>query len=313
MMSEIGSSPPGTKVGALSDDFDASKLQGSGESKSSFKFRPQGDATETSSNAGITLSAAQQASLTQARLPGSPDVSPSQNQGRKELQPIGTLNVGDRFASIRQNSPETSQAASQGISGIATMPLTVPGTSSASPSNLNSPSPSVDSKSLSKSYGSSSINFFRDWYNGTDDEEEKKKRHYIVGGFSERSSTGSFTPTGTSPSSPTTEIAPETQRYIFNVHDVHDMGGTPSRLSILDAQSGNSLGSYNLPAGNSTFTADLPPGNYTIEAQSGSRSGNAPNAGHDDLDNFRVDVSSAGPTPTGSGGSGGGGGSAPSK
>jgi hypothetical protein len=304
----IGEIGEGLGVGS-----DALSPLGADKSAPSSENRSQGDSADTS-NAGITLTASQQASLVQDRPPSSSEVSPSQDQGSKELQPLGTLNVGDRFVSTRQNSPETVQAASTEISGTATMSLAVPESSSASPSPSSSPPSSVDSKASNKSDGGSS-GFFskifsRNWHYSMN--EEEKKRHYILAGISEDRPRGSFTPMGAPASSPTTAIGPGTQRYIFSVHDVHDMGGTPSRLSILDAQSGDTVGSYDLSPGNSTLMADLPPGQYTIEAQSGSRSGNAPNAGPDDLDNFRVDVSSAGPTPTG-GGPGGGGGAAPSK
>jgi hypothetical protein len=128
--------------------------------------------------------------------------------------------------------------------------------------------------------------------------DEEEKRRYLLANYMRHGSGEPAPRMGPSGTAPSPTSGPGTQRYLFNVYDVHEMGGTPSQLSIRNA-SGDVVGAYDLAPGNSSFVADLPPGDYTIEAQSGSRSGNAPNAGPDDLDNFRVEVSSAGPTPSG--------------
>ncbi len=111
------------------------------------------------------------------------------------------------------------------------------------------------------------------------------------------------------------------QRYVFEVHDVDNMGGTPSRLSISNANTGELVRSFDLPAGDSRITADLPPGEYTIEVQAGSRPEGAAPGNPDRFDNFSVNMFSAGATPAGGGdgaslggggsGGGGGGGSGP--
>jgi hypothetical protein len=305
-MVDIASTSPGGMDGAGLGSGTVTSSSPTKESKS-----PSQDGSEDISNAGLTAAASHHALLMQGNPPS---FSPPQDTGSKGLEPIGTLNVGDRFASTRQNSPETAQAASPGISGRATLSLTVPPPASTDPVVSGSPSSPVSQDTKNSSFSFSGFSSGHHSRRRLRSEDEEEQGRAFLQGFAQGSRRSTNATSPGSPSSPSpAAISPGTQRYVFNVHDVHDMGGTPSRLSILDAQSGDVLKSYNLSPGDSTLMADLPPGQYTIEAQSGSRSGNAPNAGRDDLDNFRVDVSSAGPTPSDGGMSGGGAVASPSK
>lgn len=214
------------------------------------------------------------------------------------LTRVGTLNVGDRYASHALNSRETVRAAAVGVAPTDRLALSVPGlpSTSATPPPSRppvSPLPSADFHSTSSGHLSFSL-----FVLSPDEEEEELRRRAVM-------SDGGFMPSGhaSGVAHPASggSANPSTQRYVFEVRDVHSMGGTPSMLSIRDA-SGAAVGRYELPPGNSRLTVDLPPGQYTVEAQSGSRS---VGGGGDQLDNFRVEVYSAGPTPSGGEGSGG--------
>lgn len=206
------------------------------------------------------------------------------------LTPVGTLNVGDRHASERLNSPVTAAAAPH-VSATDRIDLHV----QAPPSNPGlspepSPSPRRDHEPVGFHSTSSGFLSFPLGVGGGDDEEEEERRRRLIPAASAGLGHG-VAPGSTSPAS----AAASNQRYIFAVRDVHSMGGTPSALSIRNG-AGDLVGRYDLPAGNSRLSVDLPPGDYTVEAQSGSRS---VGGGGDNLDNFRVEVYSAGSTPSG--------------
>lgn len=257
--------------------------------------------SDETSNAGLTAAASHQAML-HAGVNPSTNASPAPEQGGR-IEPLGTLHVGDRYASLQQNSPETAQAAGTGVAGKATLNLTVPQGPSSEPAATSTPSaPKKPEEVTTREFSFLRFSSDNRQRRFRSKNEEENNRDFMTAYLQEVSNQPAARRVGKTANpeiAPAPAAGPETQRYIFNVYDVHDMGGTPSRLSILDAKSGDVLGSYDLSPGDSSFVADLPSGDYTIEAQSGSRSGNAPNAGPDDLDNFRVEVSSAGPTPSG--------------
>ena len=266
---------------------------------------PSDERFEGESNPGSTAQAAAAADAN-FRLQNF-QINPSEGLG-SEATKIGSLNAGDRFASVRQNSPATAAAATQGISGTDSMGLRVPSSPSEAPASV--PSKTAPEPIASHPSSSGSLHFL--FHVPRREEEEWYRRRTVESGSPALSSGASagadFTPSSSASSpEPSSSIEPASsppamQRYVFDVHDVHDMGGTSSSLSIYD-ESGKAVGRFNLPEGNSRLSVDLAPGNYRIEAQSGQR----PSGGVDSLDNFRVDIYSAGSTPSGGGSSGEGG------
>jgi hypothetical protein len=234
--------------------------------------------------------------------------SNSEGMGLEKADKIGSLNAGDRYASNRINSQETAEAARRDISGRDSLSLHV-GAASPPPPNVSvTPTPTAETPGSPASEPiathraesrTSHFSFFVD-----DDEWLITDSSPQIGGGSGRASpiAGTASESGSSLGSPSAQAvsSPPAQRYIFDVHDVHAMGGTRSSLSIRNEE-GDVVRSIELPNGDSQYSVDLAPGEYTVEATSGSRA----EGGVDALDNFRVDVYSTGPSPSGASDSGG--------
>ena len=235
-------------------------------------------------------------------------ITPQDNPANDpSLTRVGALNVGDRYASAELNSPATADAARRGIAGTAHLDIVVPNQpppAPVSPPPPSAPAPAPLQPTAFYSTSSGRVSFPLQVGGGEGEEEllippPLRSRP--------RSTPRPSSPAG-SPSAPPAPSGggPVTQRFVFDVRDVHSMGGTSSSLSIRDG-AGNMVARHDLPPGDSRLTIDLPPGAYTVEAQSGSRS--VGGSGGDQLDNFRVEVFSGGNTPSGEGGGGGGSGS----
>jgi|GEM_PF-6572959 len=246
---------------------------------------------------------------------GKGEGGPSSGEGG--LTHLATLNVGDQYASAKQNSPETAQAAGPNTPGRASYSISVPGSQTVSspqpqPSETG-PAPNIDG--VARSFSSNS----RPAEPARSEEPQSfilKKKHFIIadgshsmgagsgGGYTAASIAASPTPSSGSPSSgpaASGDSPSASARYVLDAHDVHDMGGTKSSIQISNS-SGDVLRTVELPPGASRTIVDLPPGDYTFTAVSGQR---GPNPQMDNLDNFRLDISQAGPSSGGGGSLGG--------
>lgn len=223
---------------------------------------------------------------------------------------VGTLHVGDRFASLAQNSKETVDAAGPNTPGRASLSISVAGAERG-----ESPRPRPEARTPEAPSESGS-----DSGSGTslEGETRRRRRRRDPGAHSLHTSLGSpVSPSAISPGNPGSSVSavppggstpgassPSLQRFVFAVSDVHNMGGRPSSLSIRNTGTGEMVSSIPLQPGDSRIVADLPPGDYSVEAISGSRPGSAPSAGADNMDNFRVDVFSLGSLGGGGGDAG---------
>ncbi len=214
------------------------------------------------------------------------------------LTHLGTLNVGDRYVSSGQNSSGT--VAARPTSSHPRDSLTVHAESPQGDNTNHGNEVRTPSDEAAHPVEESGGSFWSGGGDIVETEEERQRRlareqaarvHYAsLANPSAYSVHASRPPqvveTGSSP-----QASGARSRFVLDARDVHHMGGSPSRVEISNAHTGEVLRSVNLPPGNSRTVVDLPPGDYNFTAISGERS--AASSNPDRLDNFQVDVSQA--------------------
>jgi len=195
-----------------------------------------------------------------------------------QFKPVGTLNVGDAFASTAQNSKTTANAANDKTPSHASLDVSV---APPQPSPSTQPvrqSPTQDSVETQTIPLYSMSHYQASYLN------EVPTYSYV------RETAHSYEEVQPARVSHEESSPPASARYRLNVFDVHDMGGTKSAIHI-KTKEGQLLRRVELKPGNSEMDVDLPPGDYSFEAISGQRKADSANPKKDDKDNFRVEVS----------------------
>lgn len=217
--------------------------------------------------------------------------------GNPAFTHVGTLNVGDRFVSSDQNSAPTVAARSPQAHPRDSMDVHVV-SSAPAPEHEAAPPPPEEERSANaeaRESGGDGSTFFSG--SSIEEEEERRRREreqmaHLQRAYHQVASSGAHSVSSSRPpqiqnAGPIAADRPS-QRYVLEAHDVHNMGGSPSRIQISNRQTGEVLRDVRLPQGDSRTVVDLPPGDYQFTAVAGERPAGSQNP--DRLDNFRVDV-----------------------
>lgn len=207
-------------------------------------------------------------------------------QGNPAFTRVGTLNVGDRFISSGQNSITTVAARPREPQTYDSMSLDV-GLERRDEAALPDQEPSQDIHVVGRNESSS---IFCGGIPVEDDERrrrmEREQMALLQRVYQQAAHTVSISRSPQATSGPRAPM--HHQRYVLEAHDVHNMGGSPSRIQISNRQNGEVLREVRLPEGDSRTVLDLPPGQYQFTAVAGERPVGSSNP--DQLDNFRTEV-----------------------